>query len=106
ASPDELAEIIGTEGPDAEQLVSCAADAIVRLKAEAEQAREERERQEQEEEASAVEIEAGLEPADAGEVVADDDVDEEQTLDAEGSVDDIESKDDETKLPADDAAAD
>jgi len=105
ASPDELAEIIGTEGPDAEQLVSCAAEAIVRLRAEAEQAREEQEKQEQEEEASAADSKAGSEPADAGEVAAIDDMDE-TTSDVEASVDEIEPKDDETELPAEDDAAD
>ncbi len=105
ASPDELAEIIGTEGPDAEQLVSCAAEAIVRLRAEAEQAREEQEKQEQEEEASAADSKAGSEPADAGEVAAIDDMDE-TTSDVEVSVDEIEPKDDETELPAEDDAAD
>ena len=105
ASPDELAEIIGTEGPDAEQLVSCAAEAIVRLRAEAEQAREEQEKQEEEEEVSVADSEAGLEPTDAGEVAAVDDVDE-TTLDAGDSVDEIEQKDDETELPAEDDADD
>jgi len=102
ASPDELADIIGTEGPDAEQLVACAAEAMVRLRAEAEQEQQEQqEPQEQEEEVSADDAESGLEPAAAGDVAVDDDVDE-MIPDAEVSVDDIEQKDDTTKLPADD----
>ena len=86
ASPDELAEIIGTEGPDAEQLVSCAAEAIIRLRAEAEQEKEEQKaaqlQAEQNDSAGEVDVETGLETADVSDSVTVDDDLEEKDVDA------------------------
>ena len=66
ASPEELAEIIGSEGPDAEQLVACAVEAMERLRAEAEQARLEAEESgEAEAEAEAEVGEISVEVAEA-----------------------------------------
>ncbi len=100
ASPEELAEIIGSDGPDAEQLVACAIGAMERLREEAEQARLEAE------ESGEAETEAEAEAEAEVVEVAEGEAEGEKAPDAEGVDESANPVEDEKEAPADSPAAD